>query len=119
MTVTSTIASDRTLAETLAHSFNEIPIDRHTLPQHRLDLLERSRTSLLRWRGQFSPDLVGLLLDAYAAPHATVLDPFVGSGTTLLECGSRGLEAYGADVNPAATYAARTAELINVPSVKR
>lgn len=89
------------------------------LPENQLNLVERSRTSLLRWRGQFSPELIDLLLRTYADATTTVLDPFVGSGTTLLECGLRGVSAYGVDINSAAVYAARTAELINLPPVDR
>lgn len=35
-------------------------------------------------------------------PGQTVLDPFCGSGTTLLEANLSGIEAYGADANPLA-----------------
>lgn len=67
-------------------------IDREFLPQKKLDITERTRTSLYPWRGQFSPSLVDLLLEAYACDSAVVLDPFVGSGTTLFESARHGLE---------------------------
>lgn len=43
-----------------------------------------------------------LASDAMAAPGATVLDPFCGSGTVLLEARLRGHWAVGADANPLA-----------------
>lgn len=70
--------------------------------QHKLDIKERSRTSLLPWRGQFSPELVEYLLEAFLPNAARVADPFCGSGTVLSEALRRGLHAVGADINPAA-----------------
>lgn len=70
--------------------------------QQRLDVTSRSRTSLLPWRGQFSPELVEYLLATFL-PHATrVADPFCGSGTVLSESLRRGINSVGADINPAA-----------------
>jgi SAM-dependent methyltransferase len=54
------------------------------------------------------------MLRAYACERCFVVDPFVGSGTTLIECGRRDHPAFGIDVNPAAIYSARTAELMNI-----
>ena len=56
----------------------------------------------------FARDLVMLILDRYlplnsyptsAKQSVSVLDPFVGSGTTLLACKERGLDSYGFDVS--------------------
>ena len=46
----------------------------------------------------FPPALVATLLDILG-PVQTVLDPFSGSGVTLLESGIRGMEASGGDLN--------------------
>ncbi|AWN35677.1 hypothetical protein DK427_07920 [Methylobacterium radiodurans] len=41
---------------------------------------------------KFIPDIPGTLLDILPIPPDTaVLDPFVGSGTTLVECQRRGI----------------------------
>ncbi len=51
------------------------------------------------------PELQGALLDELLAadPHVTsVFDPFVGSGTVLLESIYRGLDFFGVDINPMA-----------------
>jgi SAM-dependent methyltransferase len=43
-----------------------------------------------------------VLVQAFGAPGARVLDPFCGSGTTLIEASRRGLSATGVDLNPLA-----------------
>lgn len=116
MDISDATSRDRSVLDAVRQldaSFDDIPLDRHTIPQERLDLANRARTSLIPWRGQFSPELVGLLLSTFLGKSGLVVDPFVGSGTTLIESGLRRFSAYGADVNPAAVYAARTAELMN------
>ena len=56
----------------------------------------------------FSRDLVMLLLDRYGSEgNVNVLDPFVGSGTTLAACRERGLDSYGFDTSPLAILASR------------
>ena len=52
---------------------------------------------------KFVAELPRRLLDILPAPPGTaVLDPFCGSGTTLVECQRRGLPAVGIDLNPIA-----------------
>jgi hypothetical protein len=55
------------------------------------------------------PDhLVTQLLDQFAiCPGQTVLDPFAGTGTTLVECKKRGIYSIGIDANPMTTFASR------------
>lgn len=81
--------------------------------QEKLDIVDKKRSNLFAWRGQFSPQLVEAILDAYCLPNSVILDPFAGSGTVLLEAGILGLEAYGFDINPAAWIISRVYELIN------
>lgn len=82
-------------------------IDRDFLAQELLDVVSKERVSAFPWRGQFTPGLVGVLLDSYSKAGATLLDPFAGSGTTLAEATRRGITSIGAEVNPAATELAR------------
>jgi len=89
------------------------PIDK-TVPRDRLNLVNRGRTSLFPWRGQFSPELVELLLTRYASPDSVVLDPFVGSGTTLFEAARQSLACIGSEINPAAVEMARTILFTNM-----
>ncbi len=98
--------------------FDTMLIDRELVRQDDLDIANRCRTSLFPWRGQFSPQLVELMLDLFAT-EGPVVDPFVGSGTTLFECARKGLECYGADINPAAITMARTAEFANLRPSER
>lgn len=88
------------------------------IPPAKLNIVEKTRANPFAWRGQFSPQLIEVLLKAYCLPNSIILDPFVGSGTTLLEAGHLGLEAYGFEINPAAFILSRTYELINHPHKK-
>lgn len=56
----------------------------------------------------YSDHLVSQLLDRFKIqPGDWVLDPFCGSGTTLVECLKRGINAVGVDANPSSCFAAR------------
>lgn len=83
-----------------------------------LDLRRRQRTSIFPWRGQFSPDLVRLLLKG-SAKGTRVLDPFMGSGTVLFESLRLGFSAAGSEINPAAFLFARLAEVASAPRAAR
>lgn len=90
------------------------------IPQEHLDLsLRPSRSSALPWRGQFSPQLVANLLSTYASQNMTVCDPFVGSGTVLLEAARRKLPSLGVEVNPAALEFATIACFAGLPLAER
>ncbi|MCH9681436.1 MAG: site-specific DNA-methyltransferase [Deltaproteobacteria bacterium] len=89
-------------------------LDTSTIPADVLDIRQKQRSNPLEWQGQFSPQLVEALLDAYASKGATVLDPFVGSGTVVLEAARRGLAGRGVEVNPAAYHLASFYRLINL-----
>ena len=56
-----------------------------------------------RYREGFSPDLL-----AHFPSSTARLDPFCGCGTTLLESARMGQQSCGVDVNPLATFVART-----------
>jgi hypothetical protein len=65
------------------------------------ELPERERTKhvhrLHPYLGKFIPQLVEALLSRYV-PRGRVLDPFAGSGTTLVQALESGLDGCGADV---------------------
>lgn len=88
------------------------------IPQASLNIVEKTRSNLFAWRGQFSPQLIEAILDAYCLPNSVILDPFVGSGTVLLEAGNFIFEAHGFEINPAAWILSRTYEFINHPQRK-
>jgi DNA modification methylase len=59
------------------------------------------------WIAGFSSDFVGDVLDRYLSGNGTVLDPFAGVGTTLVEAVLRGHHAVGFEINPYAALACR------------
>src|SRR4026207_592356 len=66
------------------------------------ELPERERTKhvhrLHPYLGKFVPQLVEALLGRYVRPGGRVLDPFAGSGTTLVQALESGYDAVGVDV---------------------
>jgi DNA methylase len=66
------------------------------------ELPERERTKhvhrLHPYLGKFIPQLVEVLLERCFRPGQHVLDPFAGSGTTLVQALESGLDATGVDV---------------------
>ena len=83
------------------------------IPQEKLDIIDKTRANLFAWRGQFSPQLIETILSFYCPSNSVILDPFVGSGTVLLEASYLSLEAYGFEINPAAYIMSHTYEFIN------
>nr|MBA3376367.1 class I SAM-dependent methyltransferase [Actinomycetota bacterium] len=66
------------------------------------ELPERERTKhvhrLHPYLGKFVPQLAEALLGRYVPPGGRVLDPFAGSGTTLVQALESGYDAVGVDV---------------------
>jgi DNA modification methylase len=66
------------------------------------ELPERERTKhvhrLHPYLGKFIPQLVQALLERYVRTGGRVLDPFAGSGTTLVQAVESGYDAVGVDV---------------------
>src|SRR5437867_2575008 len=57
----------------------------------------------------FPPHLVRSYLDRFRlAPGQTVLDPFCGTGTVLVEARRRGIDSVGVEANPMAHFATAT-----------
>ena len=59
------------------------------------------------WPTQKPIALLELLIDACCPPGGVVLDPFCGSGTTLVAASRRGRVAYGIDASPEAVAVAQ------------
>lgn len=87
----------------------------------------RSNQYLTHWfypyKGKFHGQMVKALLNFMAVGEAdTVLDPFVGSGTTLVECATLNVPSVGIDINPALCFVslAKTQALaIDFPTFRR
>jgi hypothetical protein len=67
------------------------------------DLPEGERTKhvhrLHPYLGKYIPQLVEIFLRKYFRPGQTVLDPFAGSGTTLVQANELGINAIGYDIS--------------------
>jgi DNA modification methylase len=67
------------------------------------ELPERERTKhvhrLHPYLGKFIPQLAEIFLRKYFKPGQTVFDPFVGSGTTLVQAKELGINSVGSDVS--------------------
>lgn len=99
--------------------FDGVPLDRTTVAQELLNIDNKRRRNLFPWNGQFSPQLIEVLLQTYGPKQGLVLDPFAGSGTVLCEAGRLGLPVIGAEINPAACKMAQIYRLMNLPIAKR
>jgi DNA methylase len=89
------------MASTQAALYEGLSEDLH-LSWSEQELPERERTKhvhrLHPYLGKFVPQLVEALLGRYVKPGARVLDPFAGSGTTLVQCLESGHDGVGLDV---------------------
>jgi hypothetical protein len=67
------------------------------------DLPEKERTKhvhrLHPYLGKFIPQVVEIFLRKYFAPGQTVLDPFCGCGTTLVQANELGINGIGYDIS--------------------
>lgn len=81
----------------------ETPLESLNLNWKEKDLPERIRTKhvhkLHPYLGKFIPQLVEIFLRKYFKPGQTVLDPFAGSGTTLVQANELGINSIGYDVS--------------------
>src|SRR5437764_1603517 len=70
---------------------------------------DRSVHEWYRFVLSFPPHLVREYLARFAVTdRQRVLDPFCGTGTTLVECKKHGIPSAGAEANPMAHFASRT-----------
>lgn len=79
------------------------PLEELNLNWREKDLPEGQRTKhvhrLHPYLGKFVPQLVEIFLRKYFRSGQTVLDPFCGSGTTLVQANELGINAIGCDVS--------------------
>src|SRR3989304_5645467 len=82
---------------------SETPLELLNLNWREKDLPERIRTKhvhrLHPYLGKFIPQLVEIFLRKFFKPGQTVLDPFVGSGTTLVQSNELGINSFGFDIS--------------------
>lgn len=81
----------------------ETPLDTLNLNWRENDLPEKERTKhvhrLHPYLGKFIPQLVEVFIRKYFHPGQTILDPFCGSGTTLVQANELGVNSIGYDIS--------------------
>jgi hypothetical protein len=81
----------------------DTPLEHLNLNWREKDLPEKERTKhvhrLHPYLGKFIPQLVEVFLRKYFRPKQTVLDPFCGSGTTLVQANELGINSVGYDIS--------------------
>jgi hypothetical protein len=97
----------------------QVPLNTTDIGQALLNIEKKERSNPLAWNGQFSPQLIEVLLGTYARSSGTILDPFGGSGTLLYEAANRNLSGIATDINPSACYLAKIYTLANLNSRDR
>jgi hypothetical protein len=82
---------------------SDTPLEALNLNWRERDLPERVRTKhvhrLHPYLGKFIPQLAEVFLRKFFQSGQTVLDPFVGSGTTLVQANELGIHSVGYDVS--------------------
>src|SRR3954452_2107164 len=73
----------------------ELSWSERSLPEH---VRTKHVHRLHPYHGKFIPQLVEVLLDRYFTRGARVLDPFAGSGTTLVQALESGIDATGVEL---------------------
>ena len=92
---------------------DELELKRYVTPY------QSRKTPVYRWYNlnhSYSRNLVFKLLDMFnIAAGDIVLDPFCGTGTTILACRERGIDALGLDIMPLSTFVSRGKLLEFIP----
>lgn len=63
--------------------------------------------SFYRYPARFSPTFATAAIRAFSIPGSTVLDPFMGGGTSVVEATKLGRRAIGTDINALSVFLAR------------
>lgn len=82
---------------------------RNPREDNKLRIEDRAAHDWYRFVLSFPAHLVRTYIDRFGlGPDHNVLDPFCGTGTTLVECKKLGIPSYGIEPNPVASFASRT-----------
>lgn len=68
-----------------------------------------------RYPARFSPHLARAAIEAFSEPGDTVLDPFCGGGTSLVEAASLGRRGVGTDISSLAVFVSRVKTRVLLP----
>lgn len=76
---------------------------------NKLRLQDRAAHDWYRFVLSFPAHLVRTYIERFDLGQChSILDPFCGTGTTLVECKKQGIQSYGIEPNPMAAFASRT-----------
>ncbi len=90
-------------------------LERSARPARRRQSTRYSVHGLHDYKGKFNPQIAKALLNIFGIQRgARVLDPFCGSGTTLVECAHLRARGFGIDLNPFAVFLANAKMLAMV-----
>lgn len=64
--------------------------------------------NLYKYPARFSPVFARSAIEHFTSPGDTILDPFVGGGTTMVEARLAGRNAFGSDISSLAVFLTRT-----------
>lgn len=68
-----------------------------------------STHGLHEYKGKYNPQIVHGVIDIMGiSRNSKILDPFCGSGTTMLECAHYDMQSVGCDINPMAVFLSNT-----------
>lgn len=104
MQVIDKISDSTEIKPTIPSEVNsDTPLETLNLNWHEKDLPEKERTKhvhrLHPYLGKFIPQLVEVFLRKYFKPGQTILDPFCGSGTSLVQANELGIDSIGYDIS--------------------
>lgn len=89
------------------------------LNQDKLNVVNKERSNIFNWKGQFTPEFVEYLLNEYGTDGCLVADPFSGSGTVMSESLAKGYSCVGFELNPSAYYMSKFFEYANLSVSER
>ena len=99
--------------------FEDVKINRTEIPQKQLNLDLKTKSNPFAWNGQFSPQFVDVMIKKYVKQNQKIIDPFLGSGTSILEASLFNIDVCGIELNPAAFYLASIYRLCNSEKKER
>ncbi len=93
----------------LADRYDGVTVD-HPELAHSVGTKRRDEPlfQVVPYKEAFSPNLVRTVLNHVGVSDGTLLDPFVGAGTSVLVAAERGMSGTGIDLLPFAVFAAQT-----------
>jgi hypothetical protein len=93
----------------LAAEEDQIALLQSPREDNKLRVEDRAAHDWYRFVLSFPAHLVRTYFDRFGLePSQTVLDPFCGTGTTLVECKKLGFSSFGVEPNPMASFASQT-----------